>query len=131
MWLYVYIYMHVYMYTYIYKYTYFFDGGGARSFTGFLTYLRMQGYAVETYSYGAIRIHKPASVPLAVYCLGKCLLNTSVMFNHLAPPSLLSLGAPVVPSCPFFGVSLLQLNSRKKGSLIIKGLLGNLYYRHC
>ena len=33
----------------------------------------------------------------------------------------------MVPFCPFcFGVSLLQLNSRKKGTLILNGLLGNL-----
>ena len=39
----------------------------------------------------------------------------------------LNLGTPVVPFCPFYlGVSLLKLNSRKKGTLIIKGLLGNL-----
>ena len=37
------------------------------------------------------------------------------------------LGTPVVPFCPFcFGVSLLKLNSGKKGTLIINGLLGNL-----
>ena len=31
-----------------------------------------------------------------------------------------------MPFCPFyFGVSLLKLNSRKKGTLIINGLLGN------
>ena len=36
-------------------------------------------------------------------------------------------GTPVVPFCPFhLGVSLLKLNSRKKGTLIINGLLGNL-----
>ena len=39
----------------------------------------------------------------------------------------LQLGTPVVPFYPFyFGVSLLKLNSRKKGILIIGGLLGNL-----
>ena len=39
------------------------------------------------------------------------------------------LGAPVVPFYPFsFWVPLLKPNSRKKGSLIIKGLLGNLVY---
>ena len=33
----------------------------------------------------------------------------------------------VVPFCPFwFGVSLLRLSIRKKGTLIIKGLLRNL-----
>ena len=38
-----------------------------------------------------------------------------------------NLGNPVVPFYPFYlGVSLLKLNSRKKGTLIIKGLLGNL-----
>ena len=38
-----------------------------------------------------------------------------------------SLGTPVVPFCPFYiGVSLLKLNSRKKGALITQGLLGNL-----
>ena len=38
-----------------------------------------------------------------------------------------SLGAPVVPFYPFsFWVPLLKPNSRKKGTLIIKGLLGNL-----
>ena len=37
------------------------------------------------------------------------------------------LGTPVVPFFPFYlGVSLLKLNSRKKGTLIIMGLLGNL-----
>ena len=37
------------------------------------------------------------------------------------------LGTPVVPFFPFyFGVSLLELNSRKEGTLIIHGLLGNL-----
>ena len=37
------------------------------------------------------------------------------------------LGSPVVPVYPFsFWVPLLKPNSRKKGSLIIKGLLGNL-----
>ena len=38
-----------------------------------------------------------------------------------------SLGSPVVPFCPFwFGASLLESNSRKKGTLTIKGLLENL-----
>ena len=38
-----------------------------------------------------------------------------------------NLGTPVVPFCPFYlGVSLLKPNSRKKGTLIIKGSLGNL-----
>ena len=37
------------------------------------------------------------------------------------------LGSPVVPFSPFcYGVSLLKPNSSKKGTLIIKGLLGNL-----
>ena len=37
------------------------------------------------------------------------------------------LGTTVVPFCPlYFGASLLRLNSRKKGTLIIYGLLGNL-----
>ena len=37
------------------------------------------------------------------------------------------LGTPVVPFVPFYmGVSLVKLNTRKKGILIIKGLLGNL-----
>ena len=37
------------------------------------------------------------------------------------------IGAPVVPFYPFsFWVPLLKPNSRKKGTLIIKGLLGNL-----
>ena len=44
-----------------------------------------------------------------------------------AAPGFLFLGSPVVPMFPFlFGVSLLKLNIRKKGTLIIKGLLGNL-----
>ena len=39
----------------------------------------------------------------------------------------LSLGSPVVPFCLFpFWVPLLKPNSRKKGTLIIKGPLGNL-----
>ena len=37
------------------------------------------------------------------------------------------LGSPVVPFCPFhMGVSLLKPNTRKKGTLSIKGLLRNL-----
>ena len=37
------------------------------------------------------------------------------------------LGTPVVPFCPFYsGVPLLELNSRKKGTLIVNGLLRNL-----
>ena len=43
------------------------------------------------------------------------------------------LGSPVVPFCPFsFWVCLLKPNSRKKGTLIIKELLGDLedYSRH-
>ena len=34
----------------------------------------------------------------------------------------LELGSPVVPFCPFFWVPLLKSSSRKKGTLIIKGL---------
>ena len=35
------------------------------------------------------------------------------------------LGTPVVPFCPFyFGVSLLKLKSRKKGTLIVLGVTG-------
>ena len=42
----------------------------------------------------------------------------------------LFLGAPVVPFYPFsFWVPLLKPNSRKKGTLIIKGLLGNLGFQ--
>ena len=38
----------------------------------------------------------------------------------------LDLGFPVGPFCPFsFSVPLLKPNSRKKGTLISKGLLGN------
>ena len=37
------------------------------------------------------------------------------------------LGSPVILFCPFYlGVSLLTPNTREKGTLIIKGLLGNL-----
>ena len=37
------------------------------------------------------------------------------------------LGTPVVTFSPFYiGAFLLKLNSRKKGTLILKGLLGNL-----
>ena len=37
------------------------------------------------------------------------------------------LGTPVAPFSPFYlGVSLWKLNGSKKGTLIIKGLLGNL-----
>ena len=40
---------------------------------------------------------------------------------------ILCLGSPVVPFYPIsFWVRLLKPNSRKKGTLIIKGLLGNL-----
>ena len=38
-----------------------------------------------------------------------------------------ALGSWVIPFCPFcFRVPLLKLNIRKKGTLIIKGLLRNL-----
>ena len=37
------------------------------------------------------------------------------------------LGSPVVPFCPFYlGVSVLKPNIWKEGTLIVKGLLGNL-----
>ena len=40
-----------------------------------------------------------------------------------------SLGTPVVPFSPFhFGVSLFKLSIRKKGTLIVKQLLGNLVF---
>ena len=43
------------------------------------------------------------------------------------PKCLACLGSPVVPFDPFsFWVPFLKPNSRKKGTLIIKGLLGNL-----
>ena len=36
-------------------------------------------------------------------------------------------GTSLVPFCPsYFGISLLKLNGRKKGTLIINGLPGNL-----
>ena len=42
------------------------------------------------------------------------------------------LGTPVVPFYPFcLGVSLLKQSSRKKGTLIIWGLLGNLVFKGC
>ena len=45
----------------------------------------------------------------------------------LTIPQLPILGTPVEPFFPFYlGVSLLKLNSRKKGTLFMKGLLGNL-----
>ena len=54
-------------------------------------------------------------------------LFRSVMCCRKGLEYILKLGTPVVPFCPFyFGVSFLKLNSRKKGTLIINGLLGNL-----
>ena len=48
-------------------------------------------------------------------------------YLHKAVVGLASLSTPVVPFFPFcLGVSLLKLNGRKKGTIIIKGLLGNL-----
>ena len=45
----------------------------------------------------------------------------------MGPSNQGNLGSPVVPFYPFsFWVPLLNPNSRKKGTLIIKGLLGNL-----
>ena len=57
--------------------------------------------------------------------------DTPLPSVHVADPKLVllhkQLGTPVVPFFPFyFGVSLLKLNSRKKGTLIIMRLLGNL-----
>ena len=49
-----------------------------------------------------------------------------------SPIRLSCLGSPVVPLLPFFlGVPLLKPNSRKKGTLIIKGPLGNLVVECC
>ena len=46
---------------------------------------------------------------------------------YLGPGSVKRLGAPVVPFYPFsFWVPSLKPNSRKKGTLILKGPLGNL-----
>ena len=43
------------------------------------------------------------------------------------PQVIALLGTPVIPFCPFyFGVSSLKMKSRKRGTLIIHGLLGNL-----
>ena len=48
--------------------------------------------------------------------------------GSLRQQKLKNLATSVVPLYPFFslGVSLLELNIRKKGTLIMKGLLGNL-----
>ena len=47
--------------------------------------------------------------------------------SRYAVPGKNFLGTPVVPFCPFYlGFSLLKLNSGKKGTLVLKGLLGNL-----
>ena len=71
-------------------------------------------------------------------CLTTCLLESYEFLAHVdvcrtslltifAPTLNPKLGTPVVPFCPvYLGVSLLKLNSRKKGTLVIKGLLGNL-----
>ena len=56
-------------------------------------------------------------------CSAEVFFSTILSFSFPLP----KLGTPVVPFCPFyFGVSLLKQKSRKKGTLIIKGLLGNL-----
>ena len=66
------------------------------------------------------------------HSLSACIPGTS-RFEYIStlqpssPPGLLSLGSPVVPFYPFsFWAPLLKPNSRKKATLIIKGLLGNL-----
>ena len=47
--------------------------------------------------------------------------------KYMDHSGILLLGSPVVPFYPFsFWVPVLKPNSRKKGTLIIKGLLGNL-----
>ena len=63
----------------------------------------------------------------------RCLNSTVYTFvgNRTCSHSLLQvhpeLGSPVVPFYPFsFWVPLLKPNSRKKDTLIVKGLLGNL-----
>ena len=49
--------------------------------------------------------------------------------GYISNSRLLLLGSPVVPFYPFsFWVPLLKPNSRNKGTLIIKGLLGNLVW---
>ena len=41
------------------------------------------------------------------------------------------LGTPVVPFCPLcLGISFIKLSSRKKGTLIVNGLLRNLVLAH-
>ena len=50
-----------------------------------------------------------------------------VQFRERPAGPLLGLGTSIVSFFPFYlGVSLLRFNARKKGTLIIKGLLGNL-----
>ena len=51
----------------------------------------------------------------------------SLLMTHLLSPQGLQVGSPVVPFCPFsFWVPLFTPSSRNKGTLIIRGLLGNL-----
>ena len=45
------------------------------------------------------------------------------LFGTLSSPTGTNLGSPAVPFCPFwFGASLQESSSRKKGTLIVKGL---------
>ena len=64
---------------------------------------------------------------IARRCLCGQLAGSPLLSSLRVYLSVSYLGSPVVPFCPFcLGVSLLKPNIRKKGTLIIKGLLGNL-----
>ena len=70
--------------------------------------------------YGFCRLSTPV-VPLR-FRESRYLSSTLLGFRDLG-----NLGTPVVPFSPFYlRVSALKLNIWKKGTLLIKGLLGNL-----
>ena len=53
-------------------------------------------------------------------------LGTIAVLQHWVAVKELKLGTPSDPFAFLFWVSLLKLNSKKKGTLIIHGFLGNL-----
>ena len=83
--------------------------------------LRLQVFRV------AIGYRSPEFWPVVFVACSHPVRICAPLTAFVVQPVFQMLGSPVVPFYPFsFWVPLLKPNSRKKGTLIIKGLLGNL-----
>ena len=76
---------------------------------------------------GCIGYRSPEFWPVVFVACSHPVRICAPLTAFIVQPVFQMLGSPVVPFYPFsFWVPLLKPNSRKKGTLIIKGLLGNL-----